>query len=211
MILYFIRHGQTDYNLREIIQGCTDIPLNATGKAQAEIVRSLLKEKNITYTKIYCSPLGRTKTTCEIVTGVDRSKFNIDPRLREIEVGSIAGASFYDERQEVVDFMKHPETYVPPEGAESYQQLIDRVGSFLEDMKKEDPNEKILIACHRGTIQAAIMYIRKNIPVSDFRKISVPNAAVLEVVLENGEFRITNLYRNEENELNDNAAFFEKK
>ena len=209
MILYFIRHGQTNYNLENLIQGCSDIPLNETGRRQAEEVGQLLRDKNITWDMIYCSPLDRAQTTCEIATGVPRSQYIVDKRLREIEVGALAHTSMLNTDPVTVAFTKHPEQYVPVEGAESYQQMIDRVGEFLEDLKRTQPADKILIACHRGPIQSVIMYLDKTIPLKDFRRIAIPNASCLEVELgKDGEYRVTNLYKNDNNTLSDEKLFF---
>ena len=209
MILYFIRHGQTHYNLENRIQGCTEIPLNETGRKQAEEVGQLLREKHITWDMIYCSPLDRAQTTCEIATGVPRSRYIVDARLREIEVGALAHTSMLNTDPVTVAFTKHPEQYVPGEGAESYQQMIDRVGDFLEDLRRKRPAEKILIACHRGPIQSVIMNLDKSIPLKDFRRIAIPNASCLEVELgQDGVYRVTNLYKNDNNALEDEKLFF---
>ena len=209
MILYFIRHGQTDYNLKNLIQGCSDTRLNETGMRQAEEVGELLREKHITWDMIYCSPLDRAQTTCEIATGVPRSQYIIDRRLREIEVGALAHTSMLNTDPVTVAFTKHPEEYVPGEGAESYQQMIDRVGEFLEDLRRSRPAEKILIACHRGPIQSVVMNLDRSIPIRDFRRIVIPNASCLEVELgEDDVYRVTNLYKNDNNTLSDEAIFF---
>lgn len=57
MKLFITRHGQTDWNLRGIIQGTTDIPLNDTGRAQALTVAKVLKEEKLD--AIIVSPLKR--------------------------------------------------------------------------------------------------------------------------------------------------------
>ena len=141
MIIYFIRHGQTD----------------ETGLKQAEETRDLLLSKGITYERIYCSPLDRALTTCEIVSGKKRDSFIIDKRLEEINVGDLAHTSMLVDDPYTIDFIKHPDRFVPHPGAESYQDMIDRVGSFLDDLKREQPAEKILVACHRGPIQSVVM------------------------------------------------------
>ena len=208
MILYFIRHGQTDYNLKSLIQGNCDIPLNETGLRQAGETRDLLKEKGITYDMIYCSPLSRAMRTCEIVSGRDRSTFVLDKRLEEINVGDLSHTSMLVDDPYTIDFIKHPEKFVPRPGAESYQDMIDRVGSFLDDLKKTQPAEKILVACHRGPIQSVVMNIDRSIPLKDFRRITIPNASCLEVELKDGTYRVTNLYKDDKNILADEALFF---
>ena len=65
MIIYLVRHGQTDWNARKIVQGVTDIPLNETGLAQAARARDLMKDVPIDI--IYSSPLVRAYRTAEII------------------------------------------------------------------------------------------------------------------------------------------------
>ena len=61
MKLYFMRHGMTDWNLEDKIQGQADIPLNDFGKNQAE--QASIAISNINFDKCYYSPLIRTKET----------------------------------------------------------------------------------------------------------------------------------------------------
>lgn len=63
--LYIVRHGQTDWNVRKIIQGHSDIPLNTEGQEQARVLAESLK--NVHFDKIISSDLVRAKRTAEIV------------------------------------------------------------------------------------------------------------------------------------------------
>ena len=64
-MLYFIRHGQTDWNLERKIQGCTDIPLNEKGVLDAEAAAEKVAE--IKWDRIISSPLSRARQTAEIL------------------------------------------------------------------------------------------------------------------------------------------------
>jgi broad specificity phosphatase PhoE len=63
--IYFVRHGQTDYNFERCLYGSTDVPINTTGEAQAE--SAALKLKEIKFDKIYCSTMKRAQQTCAII------------------------------------------------------------------------------------------------------------------------------------------------
>lgn len=82
-MLYVVRHGQTDWNKRKVMQGQTDIPLNEEGIKQAKLLREKLKD--ITFDAIFCSPLIRAKQTCEIIAGVCNATY--DKRIIERNYG----------------------------------------------------------------------------------------------------------------------------
>ena len=71
MKLWITRHGQTDYNKMRIMQGAINIPLNETGRAQAEEVRDKLK--GISFDAVIASPMDRAVETASIITGLPKS------------------------------------------------------------------------------------------------------------------------------------------
>lgn len=83
MRLFILRHGQTDLNLARKVQGHMDVDLNATGIEQAEDLAKVVREKNLHFDAIYCSPLRRALDTCEIVTGQSRDAFHVDDRIED--------------------------------------------------------------------------------------------------------------------------------
>ena len=82
---YFLRHGQTDHNRQRICQGHTDVPLNATGLAQADIAASILAEAQPV--AITASDLKRVRQTAKPVAELLGLDVAIDPRLRERSFG----------------------------------------------------------------------------------------------------------------------------
>ena len=85
MIIYIIRHGETDWNVLRKFQGRTDIPLNENGRQVAEWTREGLKE--IDFDIVYTSPLRRAKETAQIIVG-DR-QIPIIEEERIIEMATI--------------------------------------------------------------------------------------------------------------------------
>ena len=71
MIVYFIRHGETDFNKRCLIQGMSDIPLNDKGIQQAGIAAEWFEKRNVTFHTATCKSTcaGRRKTASQIVSG----------------------------------------------------------------------------------------------------------------------------------------------
>jgi broad specificity phosphatase PhoE len=147
-LLIAVRHGETDYNARDCLQGHIDAPLNAKGRAHAAHMAAKLAEYD--FTRIYASPLLRARQTAEIIA--DGRPITLDDRLKEVDFGAIDGmpiaeakaSGIYGERDR--DRM----AFTPP-GGESYSQLLQRVQRFFNDtgiMKEAGPT---LIVSHQGT------------------------------------------------------------
>jgi len=94
MELILIRHGQTTSNHAGIHQGWNNVSLSEQGKMQAEITAEFLK--NFMLDKIYSSDLERTRETAGIVFSYRKADIIYDTRLREINVGSLAGIYIKD-------------------------------------------------------------------------------------------------------------------
>jgi len=86
---YFLRHGETDWNKQGLMQGHTDIPLNETGRAQAEAAAAALSRVSID--RIVASPLVRARETAEIVNRVLQKPLALDAGLMERHFGSMEG------------------------------------------------------------------------------------------------------------------------
>ncbi len=141
--LYIFRHGQTDFNLRNICQGCRcNLELNATGKRQAyELGQKLLPQELET---IYCSPLKRALQTAEIVSKQMKNtpKIEIIPNLKEANFGIAEGIQIEklcQDYPEIVECMINPtkqnwDTAFPGCGSESKHQIFDRSIKALEEV-----------------------------------------------------------------------------
>ncbi len=91
---WFLRHGETDYNAQGLIQGYRDIPLNATGRAQAAQARDRLARDRAarqSIVRIVASPLRRALETAETVNQALKLPITIDPDLRECGFGRYEG------------------------------------------------------------------------------------------------------------------------
>lgn len=155
--IYFVRHGQTDYNLKEIIQGAVDIELNETGIKQAYDAKEKLK--NIHFDKIYSSPLKRAKKTADIISEKRDVKVEVEDRLREICFGINEGNKYgtYDYK----GFWNYNNPHLYPE-AENVRDFLKRVSDFLDTLKNIDA-ENILLVAHGGVSKAVTAYF-KGIP-----------------------------------------------
>ena len=90
--LYLVRHGQTELNVRNILQGWHDSPLTVRGREQALATRAAFEARGISFDHAYSSPLGRARCTAELIVGEGRSIELVDD-LREWHLGSLEGTS----------------------------------------------------------------------------------------------------------------------
>lgn len=141
--IYFVRHGETDWNAARRLQGQTDICLNDVGRRQAARNGHLLKKlvSEIAAFDFVASPLARTRETMEILRetiGLERHGYRTDPRLQEINFGHWEGFTW----AELPDC--DPEGYQArladpfgwrPRNGESYRDLMERVAGWLQGLE----------------------------------------------------------------------------
>ncbi|CAO1623653.1 unnamed protein product [Parajaminaea phylloscopi] len=130
MRVLFVRHGETDYNVRGIIQGQMDTPLNAQGRRQALATGVALRNEQIDV--VYSSPLERTADTALAIVHQNSSSstslpVHFDPRLKERSFGSLEG--------NVTRAMKNAKGGMDnARDVESVAALSDRVANFWNDL-----------------------------------------------------------------------------
>ncbi len=141
-MIYFVRHGQTDWNLEKKIQGRVDISLNKTGILQAQEINEKLKDVKFDY--VFCSPLKRAKETCNIITD---NNIIFDDRIIERDFGEFEGVKKTD-----FDFKGfwHFDKDYKSTRSESVEQVKDRVYNFLDEIMSKYNGKNILIVAHGG-------------------------------------------------------------
>ena len=141
MKLYIIRHGETAWNKKLLLQGQTDIPLNENGRELAQVTARALQM--VPFDLCITSPLLRAKETAQIILGSRKIPFWEDARIQEIGFGTYEGRRVRDENGMLVDpvfqnFFSHPDQFVPPGDAESLPQLLARTAAFLDELRAEN-------------------------------------------------------------------------
>ncbi|HEV2601782.1 MAG TPA: histidine phosphatase family protein [Candidatus Babeliales bacterium] len=142
---YFIRHGQTDWNLKEVWQGWTDIPLNETGHDQARSAVSILSEKGIS--RIVTSPLVRAHKTAEIINEHLRVPVRVVEGLKECSLGILEG-TVKDKAIMSID-LHHVALIGKGEHPDEFKA---RIAGALHDVL--DPEHTTLIVAHGGVYWA---------------------------------------------------------
>ena len=178
-----VRHGETSYNKKRIIQGQLDIPLNEAGKAQALAAGELLS--NTKFSFAYCSDLKRASLTCELLLSKNvayaakQSVFSIthDARLRERTFGCMEGKSV----TELINATKEAKTsmlHYVAEGGETLEELKNRARNFFislcEKVETDYSSERhdqsdvtVLLVSHGGFIKSLFSVWIENHGCSD--------------------------------------------
>ncbi len=164
-VLYYVRHGETDWNVEQRLQGHRDTALNARGRGQAvhcgEILRDLFgrdvrEPSDCAYVS---SPLSRARETMELMRatlGLDRDGYAIDERLIEISFGDWEGLTLPEVKAGAPDALMRRDNdkwgFTPP-GGESYRDLTKRVGEWYGSVANDT-----VVAAHGGVARALIAY-----------------------------------------------------
>lgn len=193
MVLYMIRHGETDWNKVRRLQGRADIPLNSEGIRLAKVTSEALKD--VPFTRIYTSPLKRARQTAEIIKGERDIPVIEEPRIQEISFGIYEGFHCGNENYDIPDpnfinFFDHPEKYNPPKDAESIAELCKRTTDFLQELvhTKAYENDTILLSTHGAALRGLLSSITGR-DDSEFWKGGVhKNCAVTIVDVVDGKF-----------------------
>lgn len=162
-VLYYVRHGETDWNVESRLQGQHDIPLNKLGRAQAVqcggILRDLFQrdDRRAADFEYHSSPLGRARVTMELLRaelGLDPHLYRTDVRLLEMSFGRWEGFTFAELRAREETALAARESdkwnFALP-GGESYAQLMARVGAWYEELTQD-----AVVSAHGGVARALI-------------------------------------------------------
>ena len=143
MKILLVRHGETDWNVAQRIQGSTDTPLNETGIQQAKRLAEELGKRETPIIGVYTSKLERAAKTAEFVAKKLGKECIILPGLEEINFGLWEGITWeqVEERfpAEYQTWHQNRRYEHPPKG-ESYQELVERVVAALQKLIKELKN-----------------------------------------------------------------------
>src|SRR5262245_9217349 len=96
MDLLLVRHGESEGNAQERMQGTSDFPLTARGREQAQRLSGWLEAHQVSWDRLYASPLLRAWDTAGILAGDRGSVPHAEPALREIDAGALEGLTFED-------------------------------------------------------------------------------------------------------------------
>jgi broad specificity phosphatase PhoE len=186
VLIYVVRHGQTDWNAERRLQGQKDIPLNPIGREQARLngidLAEILKVEGIAFDFV-ASPLTRTRQTMEIIReamGVDPKAYRTDERLVEVSFGDWEGSTIKElkatQRDRVTERNLNKWDFIPPgDDAESYEIMSWRIASWLNSVDKPT-----VCVTHGGVIRSLFKMIG-DVPKHEAAEGDIPQDRILKI------------------------------
>lgn len=181
--IYFVRHGQTEWNVTGRFQGQWDSDLTETGRQQARAHGRLLTGAGLD--ALFASPLGRVRQTVEIIRRHVGLPVMYDDRLKEWDCGEWSGhlrdevqSRWSDEWAALVADRFH---YRGP-GCENYPDMFERAGPFVEEMLASDA--KAVGVVSHGMIGKVMISILLGLPEDDTLAVYQANDVVFRVTLD---------------------------
>lgn len=186
MRLYLIRHGETEYNLRKLIQGYGEVPLNDTGIRQAAALGRRMAQLPLDH--IYASDLRRATMTAAIVAAHTGTPIEYETAFRERNPGIHLTDKSYDEAEGFFTDID----YAPP-GGETVQVFGDRVKRAFDDLlEKERARQRNVAVVTHGMVCAAFLRVCLDEPLEQIAATRWPNAS-LTIVDYNGAWNLITL------------------
>jgi probable phosphoglycerate mutase len=181
MHVIVIRHGQTAWNAIGRWQGQADPPLNEVGRAQAQ--RTALELRSQPIDVLISSDLSRARETADIIGAALKLPVQLEPRLREVNLGDWQGLYSDDIRArwpaELKQWIEAPLSIQPPHG-ETIRELAHRVLAAMRDVAARYADRQVALVAHELPI-AVIVTHAAGIPLEQLRAHMPPNAAWREV------------------------------
>ncbi|MBQ4459370.1 MAG: histidine phosphatase family protein [Clostridia bacterium] len=156
-MIYIVRHGQTEQNLKKKLQGRSDYPLTELGREQASAVGDAFRDAGIVFDQVYTSPLGRAVETAELIAG--DVPIDVEEALIEMDYGPYEGIDLFDLPPEVEEFFRDFTNHPAPDGMEQLSSVVARAGAFLERLKAEAVHRDILLSTHAIAMKGLLEYL----------------------------------------------------
>ena len=204
--LILVRHGQSEWNAKNLFTGWKDPGLTDQGVSEAKNAGKLILEQKIEFDVMYTSMLSRAQKTGDIILGILNHKeipIIKNEALNERHYGSLAGLNKDDARKKWGDEQVHiwrRSFDMPPPDGESLKDTADRVLPYFETeiMPKVISGSSILIAAHGNSLRALIMKL-DSISSEDIVKLEIPTGAPIQYEFNSDGVvdKKTNLYEKE--------------
>lgn len=201
---YIVRHGQTEWNVKRLLQGHTDIPLTEKGKKEA---RQLAKKfRRINFDAVFSSDLLRAKQTAEIIALERKIAVRTTQALRERSFGRFEGINWREDKKYqklIKDFLRLPKEEKfkksPHPEIETDERLISRFITFIREIAVAYPGGNVLVVTHGGVMRAFLLHLgfgdEESLPAG-----SIKNLAYIKLETDGVDFFIKETFGIEKKE-----------
>jgi len=167
--LVLVRHGQSEWNRKNLFTGWADVDLTEQGIAEAHKAAALLRERGMKFDEAFTSGLIRAQRTLDIILkdlGQADIPITRDKALNERDYGDLVGMNKDDARKKWGEEQVHiwRRSYdVPPPGGESLKDTAERAVPYFRQhiLPKVEKGENVLVSAHGNSLRAIIMWLEK--------------------------------------------------
>lgn len=178
MQLYLVRHGETEYNRHDLFRGQIDIPLNETGRRQADATGEHLQSSGIA--AFYSGPLERAMDTVRRIAAPHGAQPSVLPLLNDIDYGAWSGKTVNEIREAYPDcyelWVHHPAEVRFPDG-ESLREAYARIGECMEWLWERHADEAVVVVGHK-VVNRLVLCIALGLPLEGIWRIEQANGAI---------------------------------
>ncbi len=150
--IYFVRHGQTTWNIEYKICGATDIPLTELGHEQAIQLGREVRKQGLQIDEILYSPLVRAADTAKHISEITGIPTRMEPRLKEQNFGKYEAQRGETIREAKTHFIDHYE------GGESMLRVAQRIYNLLDEIREEADHKTYMLVAHNGIARVVNSY-----------------------------------------------------
>lgn len=189
--LVLVRHGQTDANLRRVLQGQSDGALNATGRQQAEELGRCLKD--VPLDEIIASPLRRAQDTARAIGRYHPLPVRTSSLIVEWNCGLLDGVSA-DVFRKSLQESGLPVSSFQPDGGETLLDVQQRARLFLSELTSPD-SERTVLVCSHGDFLRALMSLLLQVGLEEAAGIHLDNGSFTILERQEGCWKLVALNR----------------
>ncbi len=185
--IHVTRHGLTDWNKEERIQGSTDTPLDE--QSVEEIYEMAKKFKNENFDIIICSPLKRARQTAEIINEELKISIEINKLITERDYADFEGKQKSEIKEKYPEYEKNKISFDIPGDEENYEELKERATKFIEYIKTNHVGKKILVVSHHAFLRSLNIII-EDATNEDALKYKLPFGTTDKYQILDGQYKL---------------------
>ena len=173
--LYFVRHGQTIWNVENKICGATDIALTEEGHRQAEELGEEIRRQGVKADEILYSPLIRAADTARHISEITGIPDRVEPRLKEQNFGKYEstprnGKEFQEAKRQFISGY---------EGGESMFRLAQRIYNLLDEIRDDKEEKTYILVAHNGIARVVNSYFHE-MTNEEYASFGIKNCQILK-------------------------------